>query len=390
MRIVLVTDQYHPMPGGVPTVVHRLATSLAALGHRVWVAAPSATARNGHALEQKVRVYRFASFEWPTYKGQRIPLWPFVTMHRLLTKLKPDIIHIHSPIVMGTLAQLLGRHLRRPVIATNHYLAVNTLPSLASVPFIGKGISLFTHAYLTSLYSRCTFITVPTQTGLNLLHEQGLRRPSAVISNGIDLHQFSPGPSTPFLRSRLHLPETQPLILHVNRMSSEKRVEVLLRAIPHVQDNAHCVLVGAGPDEMRLRKLATQLGIAHRVSFLGYVQDEDLLALRREAALFVIPSEAELQSLSTMEAMACGLAVIAANAYALPELVHDGENGLLFSPGQSDELAHAINVLLQDEALRERMGQESLRIIAKHSSKKVLSCWEELYASICANTRSSI
>lgn len=382
MRIAFVTDQYLPMIGGVPTVVHRLATNLSTRGHRIWVAAPSATMHSSFSLEQKVRVYRLASFAWPAYQGQRIPLWPFGTMHRLLKKINPDIIHIHSPIVMGTLAQLLGRHLHQPVIATNHYLSVNTLPALASVPIAGKCISLFTHTYLASLYNRCTLITSPTQTGLNLLHLHGLHNSAIVISNGIDLHQFSPGPPAPFVRTRLHLPETQPLILHVNRLSSEKRVEVLLRAIPSVESRAHFVFVGAGPEEMHLRKLAVRLGITHRVSFPGYVQEKDLLALRREAALFVIPSEAELQSLSTMEAMACGLPVIAANACALPELVHHGENGLLFSPGQSDELAHHIDTLLRDNALRIRMGRESLRLIVRHNSKDVLTRWEELYASV--------
>ncbi len=390
MQILLVTDQYHPMLGGVPTVVQRLATGLAARGHSVWVIAPSATAHDEHSLEQQVQVYRFASFEWPIYEGQRIPLWPFVTMYALFTQINPDIIHIHSPIVMGTLARLFGQHLRKPIIATNHYLPVNTLPAVASIPFLGMSIRLFTHAYLAGLYRRCTFITSPTLTGLNLLHALRLHKPTAVISNGIDTRQFSPGPSVPFLRARLHLPETQPLILHINRLSSEKRVEVLLHAIPYVQNNVHIVLVGVGPDEMHLRKLVARLDVAARVSFLGYVQDEDLLALRREAALFVIPSEAELQSLSTMEAMACGLPVIAADACALPELVHEGENGLLFAPGKSTELAHAINVLLQNEVLRIQMGQESLRIIAQHDSRNVLTRWEELYASLCANSGGAV
>ncbi len=383
MRILFVTDQYLPMVGGVPSVVHRLATNLVTRGHHVWVVAPSATRHSSHSLEQNVHVYRFASFEWPLYEGQRIPLWPFPMMHKLLATLDPDVIHIHSPIVLGTLAQLMGRSLRKPIVATNHYLSVNTLPALASVPLVGNGIRLCTHAYLSGLYSRCTFITSPTLTGLNLLHAQGLRKPSAVISNGIDMRQFSPGPSDASLRKRLQLPQEQLLVLHVNRLSSEKRVEVLLRAIPHVHSNAHFVLAGTGPDSKRLRKLALQLGIAHRVSFTGYVSDEDLLALRREATLFVIPSEAELQSLSTMEAMACGLPVIAANACALPELVYSGENGLLFSPGQSDELARHVDTLLYDKALCTRMGQESLRIIARHKSEDVLTRWEELYTNLC-------
>ncbi len=88
-----------------------------------------------------------------------------------------------------------------------------------------------------------------------------------------------------------------------------------------------------------MREQAERLNLGDRVSFLGFVRDADLLALRRSSDVFVIPSEAELQSLSTMEAVACGLPVVAANSYALPELVHHGENGYLFQPGNSDELA---------------------------------------------------
>ena len=80
-----------------------------------------------------------------------------------------------------------------------------------------------------------------------------------------------------------------------------------------------------------------------------------------------------------MEAMACGLPVIAANAWALPELVHPEENGFLFQPGNSNELAKYIDVLVNDTAMKQRMGEESLRIISKHDRSKVLEEWEELY-----------
>jgi phosphatidylinositol alpha 1,6-mannosyltransferase len=80
-----------------------------------------------------------------------------------------------------------------------------------------------------------------------------------------------------------------------------------------------------------------------------------------------------------MEAMACGLCVIAANAYALPELVHHEENGLLFQPGDSDEFAQKIDQLLSDGDRRARMGEKSLKIIADHDRIKVLNEWEEIY-----------
>jgi glycosyltransferase involved in cell wall biosynthesis len=107
-----------------------------------------------------------------------------------------------------------------------------------------------------------------------------------------------------------------------------------------------------------------------------------LLALRQEADVFVISSEAELQSLATMEAMACGLPIIAANAGALPELVEEQKNGFLFQPGNSDELASDLDRLLSNAEMRQRMGAESRILINKHDRRAVLDQWEELYRNV--------
>ncbi|HTI13966.1 MAG TPA: glycosyltransferase [Dictyobacter sp.] len=379
MRIMIVTDQYPPMVGGVPTVTHGLANDFANRGHQVWVVAPNFGARDVRRMEQKVRVFRFSSFEWPTYKELRIPLLPFVSIRNLIKKSDPDIIHIHSPIVLGNIAQLLAGGLRKPVIATNHYLPINISRSLMADPFLGKPFSTISYSYLVNFCNHCEYVTAPTMTAINLLYEHGLRAPAAAISNGIDLRYFSPGPRDPDILRRFKLPEDRPLILHVNRLSEEKRVNVLLDAVPLLKTQAHVALVSTGPAEQELREQVEQLQIGDRVSFLGFVRDEDLLELRRVASLFAIPSEADLQSLATMEAMACALPVVAANAYALPELVHHEENGFLFEPGNSAQLASFIDTLLQNEELRQRMGQESLRIISAHDKEKILDHWENLY-----------
>ncbi|MBV9230494.1 MAG: glycosyltransferase [Chloroflexi bacterium] len=379
MRILIVTDQYPPMIGGVPTVTNGLAMDFANRGHQVWVAAPSYGTHDTRTVEDKVRVYRFSSFEWPAYEGLRIPFLPFVPVRNLIKKSDPDIIHIHSPIILGNIAQLLAGGLRKPVIATNHYMPINISSSLMSEPLIGKYLNNITYSYLVHFCNRCEYVTAPTYTALNLLYEHGLRAPARPISNGIDLQKFSPGARKPEVLQRFKLPPEQPLVLHVNRLSEEKRIDVLIDAMAKIKSNAHLALVSTGPAEAELRAQVESLQLQERVSFLGFVQDADLLLLRRAADIFVIPSEAELQSLATMEAMACGLPVIAANAWALPELVHDDENGFLFQPGNSDELAHSIDVLVNDAALRERMGEESLRIIVKHDRIKILEEWEELY-----------
>jgi phosphatidylinositol alpha 1,6-mannosyltransferase len=379
MRIMIVTDQYPPMVGGVPTVTHGLAVDFANRGHQVWVAAPSYGARDVRRIEQNVRVYRFSSFEWPGYEGQRISFLPLVPFRNLLKKADPDIIHIHSPIVLGNIAQLLAGGLRKPVIATNHYLPINVSRSLTADPLISKHFSKITYSYLVYFCNRCEYVTAPTATALNLLYEHGLRAPAQAISNGIDLTKFSPGPPDESLRQRFDLPEGRPLALHVNRLSYEKCVDVLLDAVAKMSSNGYIIIVGSGPIEADLHAQAERLNLGDRVKFLGYVRDSDLLALRRLADVFVIPSEAELQSLSTMEAMACGLPVIAANSYALPELAHHEENGFVFEPGNSDELARYLDTLLTDSALRARMGAKSLEIIAKHDRVKVLDRWEALY-----------
>ncbi len=379
MRIMIVTDQYPPMVGGVPRVTHDLATDLAARGHQVWVVAPSQGARDIRRYEQHVRLYRFSSFEWPTYEGLRIPFLPLLPVRNLIKKSDPHVVHIHSPVVLGNIAQIMAGGLRKPVIATNHYLPINISRSLSNDAVISKPFNLITYSYLVSFCNRCEYVTAPTQTALNLLYEHGLKAPASAISNGIDLRRYTPGPKDEQLRARFHLPPDRPLILHVNRLFEEKRVDVLIDAVAKMQSKAHVMITSTGPMEAELRAQVKRLHLEDRISFPGFIRDADLVPLYRLADIFAIPSEADLQSLATMEAMACGLPVVAANAFALPELVHHEENGFLFQPGNSEEMARYLDRLVDDAALRRQMGAKSLEIVAAHDRTQVLTQWEALY-----------
>jgi glycosyltransferase involved in cell wall biosynthesis len=367
------------MVGGVPTVTRQLAADLAERGHLVWVVAPSYGSRDSYRIEQKVRVYRFSSFEWPTYGDLRIAFLPFLPLRKLLKKADPDVIHIHSPIVLGNVAQILAGGLRKPVIATNHYLPMNMGSALSNDPFFGKSFNNVTYTYLVHFCNRCEYVTSPTKTALDLLYEHGLRAPAQAISNGIDLTHFCPGPRDEALRARLKLPADRPLVLSVNRLSHEKRIDVLIEAVGKMRTPAHLAISSTGPAEAELRAKVDELQLHDRVSFLGFVSDIDLVPLYRLADIFGIASEADLQSLTTMNALACGLPVVAANSYALPELVHHEQNGFLFKPGNSDEMAACFDRLVADANLRQHMGQQSLAVIAGHDRVKVLEEWEALY-----------
>jgi glycosyltransferase involved in cell wall biosynthesis len=390
MRILIVTEQFPPMVGGVATVTDSLSRDLARAGHQVWVAAPSVGRYDQYLDRGPVHLYRFASVEWPSYEGQRLALLPVAALRRLLRVARPDVVHIHSPIILGNLALLLASARHIPVVATNHYMPLNMSPTLSTDPVLGKSFRALAYGYLVTFYNRCDSVTAPTATALDLLKQHGLRVPSRPISNGIDPRAFAPRPRDEALRRRLGLPADRPLVLYIGRLAEEKRVHILLDALAQIEEPVHVAIGGTGPLREELEERAETLGVAHRVSFLGFVADEDLRPLYRLADVFAMPSVAELQSVATLEAMASGLPVAAADAGALPELVRDGENGFLFAPDDSAALADRLARLVRDVDLRATFGARSMEIVRPHDRRRVLSEWEALYAEVAATARQHI
>jgi glycosyltransferase involved in cell wall biosynthesis len=396
LRVLIATDQYEPMIGGVPTVTRELARGLAERGHAVEVLAPSASGRSrtrpgsGGAAAGQLTVAARRSVRWPWYADQRLGLLSPSAARELIDGFAPDVVHVHSPLTLGAVARSAARRRRVPVVYTNHYLPANVHPTAGRSDRAGPAAraagTLFDvgfYGYLTGFANRCDRVTAPTATALLLLRDHGLRAPSQVVSNGVDLDAFSPGQADESLRGRLGLPAGRPLILSVGRLSPEKRADVLIEAVarPEVGD-AVLALAGSGPDQERLRALAARLGVSERVRFLGFIPGADLPGLYRLADVFAIASEAELQSLVTMEAMASGLPVVAVNAGALGELVHPGENGFLTRPGLVGDVAGSLDLLCRDAGLRARMSKAGLRIIADHDRHRLLGLWESIYRAL--------
>jgi glycosyltransferase involved in cell wall biosynthesis len=144
-------------------------------------------------------------------------------------------------------------------------------------------------------------------------------------------------------------------------------------------------IVGKGAEKTKLEKMAKSLGLEKKVIFLGFVPDKDLPNLYPLATCFIIAGIAELQSIVTMEAMASGLPVLAANAVALPELVHHGENGFLFETGDLKQIADCIVKIISDPKLQKRMSQKSLEMIKGHDETKIVSRFESFYSELTGN-----
>jgi len=192
------------------------------------------------------------------------------------------------------------------------------------------------------------------------------------ISNGIDTTVYTPN----FERQ----PDNR--IVYVGRLDEEKHVDELIHAVKRMDASLDVQLdiIGGGETKQKLRELASTLAVSDRVHFLGKLSDEELRATLTRATVFAMPSRAELQCIAAMEAMATALPVVAANAMALPHLVHDGQNGHLYEPGDVAALAAALtDVLTADPERLDAMKNASLAIVADHSMAHTLDVFEALY-----------
>ncbi|MCP2247414.1 glycosyltransferase [Lentzea aerocolonigenes] len=374
LRIVIAADTFPPDVNGAARFAQRLAVGLAENGHDVHVVAPDSP----KATEiPGVTVHRLRSHRLPFYPDFRfcLPWQAAKEADELIKSLKPDVVHVQAHFVVGRFVLNSAVAQGIPTLATNHFMPEN-LFSHAHVPAFLQGLSRkWAYRDLARVFGRADIVTAPTPRAVQLLHESGFPERAVPVSCGIDISRYQ--------RSVTH--NDRPTALFVGRLDEEKRVDEFLRALARVP-GAFGEIVGDGTCRAEWELLARDLEITDRVKFHGFVSEDDLLDAYARCDLFVMPGVAELQSLATMEAMAAGKPVIAANAMALPHLVHPGRNGWLFEPGDVNQLAQRLHTLVHDAPMRARMGATSSEIISHHALAATLERFEGLYARAMGHT----
>jgi 1,2-diacylglycerol 3-alpha-glucosyltransferase len=387
MKILFVADTYPPHVNGAALATYRQVMELKKRGHHVFVIAPSTDLKNDYSTEKGVGVFRIRSVL--IQKPQDFRVSPQLLIYRraikkILQIVEPDIVHINNPAFMAFAVVPAARRMNIPIVATSHFMPENIVHYLKMPTLIGDVVNNIMWKQYANFYSKLDYVISPTQTAGDLLTKNNLKSHLKVISNGIDLQKYKRKLTPEAAKKYFDLPPDKPVVLFVGRLDKEKNIDVLLTALSQLKSKAdfHGVVAGKGKEMEPLVELAQALGIASQVTFMGYLEDADLLKLYQAADIFVMPGVAELQSLVTMEAMATGLPVIGANAVAIPHLVHDKENGYLFSPGSATDLAKNLGILLKDAKLRERMGIKSLDIIKNHDMNKAIDQVEGVYHDV--------
>lgn len=390
MKIVMISDTYPPNVNGAALATERLALELAERNNKIYVIAPSTSFKRHTAQQKNITVYRVRSIPIMIERTQEFRFSPQPLHEREVLKIirtiKPDIIHINEPWLMGLSALKLGKKEGIPVISTHHFMPENLVHHLRLPIKVQNIITVSVWKWYVKLCKNFDVVICPTQVAANLIKKYSADVNLQVVSNGIDLELFNKKNNGEYLADKYKLPRKLNL-LFVGRIDKEKNIDVLIKAAALIKDQIdfHITIVGQGKEKTNLKKLAANLGIMSRITFTGFLPEKDLPNMYTTADIFVMPSIAELQSLVTMEAMASSLPVIAANAVALPHLVHDNKNGFLFNPGDEKELAAKLTILLKDKKMREKMGDESLKIIKEHDIKKTVVAIENIYKATIRN-----
>ncbi len=382
MKILIATATYYPDVNGASYSAQRLARYLKERGHDVLVLASSRKTSNEVFDHEGVSICGVASLPIERIRVP-IPIFASRTVRKTIENFKPDIIQSETHFVLGHAAIKIGKEFGIPIVATNHFMPENLLHYLHLPEVLERKLNKILWNDFKKTFMNADIITSPTETAARLVRSSGIKHPVLVVSNGVDSKIFHPSNDGTFLKKKYHIPDKS-VLLFVGRLDKEKNIDSIIRALAPVVQKipTHFVIVGSGAEQDRLKKLTRDLDLESDVTFTGFVPDHELPQIYELADCFVIDGTAELQSMVTMEAMATGLPVIAVDAVALPELVHHGENGLLFKHGNIQELSSHILKIMSDADLRKSMSEQSLAIIKHHEMHAVIDRFESLYLSI--------
>mgnify|MGYP001254024940 CR=1 FL=1 len=277
---------------------------------------------------------------------------------------RSDLVHCHWT-VSGLVACLAMRLYSRPVILSVRGSDVHLVT--------GRALG-----WLNRRICRCMDVVIAVSEDIAAkLERAGVdRKKIRVVYNGVG-SEFSPR-DRQMARRELGLPESRFIVIFVGLLVPVKGVEFLLEALPLLNDsNVYCVLVGDGVSQSELEAKARDLGIAEQVQFVGRRAASEVPLWISSADVLALPSLSEGRPNVVLEAQACGIPVVATRVGGTPELVRDGQTGLLVEPGSAASMARGLGRLLGDAPFRDSIGRAGRAMVEEGDST-----WEASAAKV--------
>jgi phosphatidylinositol alpha-mannosyltransferase len=355
---------YH---GGVRSHIIHLAAELERMGHTTGIIT-SATGAEGRVVEPKVTKLGWAApIPW-NGSIARIAVSPLLARQTraVLERERFDVIHLHEPLAPAlplTTLHILGG-LDVVSVGTFHAFALN---KIASMPRFSYSMArAFLRRYFNRLDGR-----IAVSPAAYRFASRYFPGKYEIIPNGVDLHRFSvqAEPLPQFADGKLN-------ILYLSRIEPRKGLKYLLYAIPRIRasyPNTRFIIASDGPQRARYERFVRQQGWPD-VVFTGFVRSDELPRYYASCDLFCAPSTgSESQGVVLLEAMASSKPIVASNIEGYCDVIHDGDDGLLVPPRDSEALAGAICRLLGDANLRASMGAKGREHAGEFSWPRITS-----------------
>jgi len=391
MKIAIFSDNFYPEISGISDSVLMLGGELSKLGHEVHFFGAKYSRKDYEKanlpcgeldLGEKIKFHRFWSLPMigsPT--GQSRVVIPFGLRVLKYKKEKFDVIYTQSPYGMGTEALFMSRLLRIPLIGTNHTTITEYTRYL---PLNNKFFDFLALNFVSWYYNRCKFVTSPYVGILDEMKKYGFKRESMELSNPIDLKNFFPVSEQEKKELKNKFNFTDKTILYAGKIAPEKQVDVIIKAMTEIIKNipdAMLAITGFGIAESDFKKLAQNLGVGDKVKFFGRVDDQTHAQTYKACELFVVMSTAETQCISMMKAMASGIPVLGADAWALPGYIgRDEKVGFVIPVGDDKKLAEKITFLLGNKEKAREMGKNGIEYVKQFSASSVAKQWEAIFS----------
>lgn len=389
MNIVFFSDSFWPTVNGVVTYVTETARQLKKMGHHILLVVPySNKLVIPHDFDKDDLFLAKSLPADRLYPGWRVALFYSSGLDRALTRFRPDVVHIQTIFTVGLGGVIAARRFGKPLISTYHtYIASEEMFKVFGVTK-GRGtrvVKKMMWEYTKSFHNRSDLVLAPTKEIFLILKRNGISVPIEVLAEGIDLSYFK------VLRTREREKLRQDyslsgrkVVVYVGRLSVEKNLILTLQVIKDVALSVPSVLlllIGDGPQKEELVRQVRQLGIEDHVRFLGMLEREKLFVsgMLSVCDLFLTTSKFETFGLTTLEAIASGLPVVAIESQGACELIEG--NGLISSEVRADLTGNVIKILTHAE-MAERFHRNSLKLAEKYSVVKTTADLVKIYEKL--------
>ena len=349
LRIALFTGNYNYVRDGANQALNRLVDFLLRQGAQVRIYSPTVDEPAFEAVGEIVSVPASPIPGRPEY---RLPLRIPRHVRQDLAAYAPNVIHVASPDIVSHRAISWARRRRIPVVASVH-TRFETYLGYYHLEWLEPAV----RAILRRFYRRCDALVAPAESTAAILRGQRMNSDISIWSRGIDRDQFHPGRRSDEFRAKHGFATSDVVVGFLGRLVLEKALDVFADALDGAREQGaalQVLVIGEGPAR---EWFETRLPDA---IFTGELTGADLATALASCDVFLNPSVTESFGNVTLEAMACALPVVAAEASGATNLVRDGVTGMLATPGAIDEFADALTRYAADPALRTEHGAAGL------------------------------